>query len=190
MRAPFLKPIAIIMMSAALLAAGVASAHAEEPTTDVSAMCATPNPSAVTVDPVTVDGLDLDTCDVVGVNVEAGDVGVVVPEAGTTVTALAEVADGGTFYLEVAVSEAGEVSVSTTEPEMDYGKFLPDGSFQELSAQEANATISAAAYSRCTDYSYTLSSGNWRPATLYLNSNERLPGTSRRPLLSRSWWPR
>ncbi|PVW03030.1 hypothetical protein DEA06_14400 [Microbacterium sp. Gd 4-13] len=56
---------------------------------------------------------------------------------------------------------------------MKYGKILPDGEVLELT--EGEATSARLAYSRCDDYSYNLSAGNWRPSTLYLNSNERLP---------------
>lgn len=177
MRAPVFKPFAVLMSSAALLATGVVSAHAEDDAPAEAPLCSAPDPSTVIVNPDAVDGIDLDTCDVVGVTVEADGVGVVVPEAGMTVTAVGEVADGDASYLEVDVNEAGEVAVSTTEPETEYGMILPDGSFEELSEQAAtSATAAAAAYSRCNDYSYRLSSGTWRPGTLYLNSNERLPG--------------
>ena len=176
MRAPTFKPLAVLILSAALLTTGVVSAHAEDAALANAPLCSAPDPSTVIVDPDVVDGLDLDTCDVVGVTVEADSVGVTVPEAGMTVTAVGEVDGGDASYLEVDVDDSGEVSVSTTEPEMEYAEILPDGSFVELNAEQATAAAAAAAYSRCNDYSYSLLSGNWRPGTLYLNSNERLPG--------------
>ncbi|WP_447943012.1 matrixin family metalloprotease [Microbacterium aurum] len=162
------RAAASLLLAAFVVGIGVTSAHAAA-VDDGQQPCP---PS--TVGPEDVNGLNVDECALIGTTVRAGGVGAVIPDRGTTVTAIGEVTEGEPSYLAISVSESGEVTVSTTEPEILYGKILPDGSVLELTPPEA--TVAPLAYSRCNDWSYSLLSGNWRPSTLYLNSNERLPG--------------
>lgn len=163
-----------LLLAVLLVGAGVNAAHAANtPPVPGEPKCPSSVPSSAPVTPEAVNGSNIDACGLVGATVTANGVGVVIPERGTTVTAVGVVAEGEAPYLEVSVSAAGEVSASTTPSPILYGKLMPDGSVVALTPQEAS--VGALAYSRCTDWSYSLLAGNWRPSTLYLNSSERRP---------------
>ncbi|MBD3943159.1 matrixin family metalloprotease [Microbacterium sp. NEAU-LLC] len=135
--------------------------------------CASALPGSSVVHPADVQGLNAEACGLVGKTVVSNGVGAPIPEPGQSVVAVGVVTEGEAPWLQVAVDKGAQVLVSTTPAPLRYAKLLPDGGLRELTREEA--TLGALAYSRCSDWSYKLLSGHWRPGTLYLNSNERLP---------------
>ncbi|WP_416888319.1 matrixin family metalloprotease, partial [Microbacterium sp.] len=148
------------MLAGFIAGADTSAAGAEE-------KCGIADPDFIAV--ADVDGLNVDDCGLESTIVVSGDVAAEIPSPGTGVIALGITEDGGA-YLELAVATDGTISASSQPPAIDRDPLDPlEG---EPEPQVAQAL---AAYSRCTDYSRSLSAGYWRPGILYLNSNDRRP---------------
>lgn len=129
--------------------------------------CPSPPPGQ-TLSPAAVHGANVEKCGLAGVVVRSGAAGAAIPESGGTVEAHALSASGsGSGYLRIAVSEAGDIEV-TTEPGDEHD--------HAAEGAEKGGRSTALAYSRCTDGAYALSAQQWStPPSIYVNSTERLP---------------